>query len=121
MSSAVSKVVTVNLYKKMKNLKFFGFIVSERCFSKSVDNQRKQSNFGNVRFKFNERKQRNGSKVKFFYFYSKISFSNQFSISRVRQWSLQDFDIGRPLGKGKFGNVYLARERTTKFIVALKV
>lgn len=36
-------------------------------------------------------------------------------------WSLKDFDIGRPLGKGKFGNVYLAREKTTKFIVALKV
>lgn len=38
-----------------------------------------------------------------------------------RRWSLDDFDIGRPLGKGKFGNVYLARERQSKFIVALKV
>merc|ERR1712059_70001 len=37
------------------------------------------------------------------------------------QWTLQDFDIGRPLGKGKFGNVYLARERASKYIVALKV
>ncbi|PIK39453.1 Aurora kinase [Apostichopus japonicus] len=36
-------------------------------------------------------------------------------------WSLKDFDIGRPLGKGKFGNVYLAREKQTEFIVALKV
>ncbi|XP_064156483.1 aurora kinase A [Anguilla rostrata] len=36
-------------------------------------------------------------------------------------WSLDNFDIGRPLGKGKFGNVYLARERQTKFILALKV
>jgi len=36
-------------------------------------------------------------------------------------WTLDNFDIGRPLGKGKFGNVYLARERTTKFIIALKV
>ena len=27
-----------------------------------------------------------------------------------KQWSLQDFEIGRPLGKGKFGRVYLARE-----------
>ena len=25
-----------------------------------------------------------------------------------------------PLGKGKFGNVYLAREKRTKFIVAIK-
>ncbi|CAG9864407.1 unnamed protein product [Phyllotreta striolata] len=38
-----------------------------------------------------------------------------------RVWSLNSFDIGRPLGKGKFGNVYLAREKTSKFVVALKV
>ncbi|XP_066151557.1 aurora kinase C-like [Euwallacea fornicatus] len=37
------------------------------------------------------------------------------------KWTLNDFDIGKPLGKGKFGNVYLARERKSKFIVALKV
>lgn len=37
------------------------------------------------------------------------------------KWSLDNFDIGRPLGKGKFGNVYLAREKTSQFIVALKV
>merc|ERR1719483_804314 len=37
------------------------------------------------------------------------------------RWTLDDFDIGRPLGKGKFGNVYLAREKTSKYIVALKV
>ncbi|XP_077982536.1 aurora kinase C-like [Glandiceps talaboti] len=41
--------------------------------------------------------------------------------SKRKKWSLADFDIGRPLGKGKFGNVYLAREKTTKFITALKV
>jgi len=27
-----------------------------------------------------------------------------------RQWSLSDFEIGKPLGKGKFGRVYVARE-----------
>lgn len=37
------------------------------------------------------------------------------------RWTLEDFDIGRPLGKGKFGNVYLAREKKSKYIVALKV
>ena len=37
------------------------------------------------------------------------------------RWKLDDFDIGRPLGKGKFGNVYLAREKASKYIVALKV
>lgn len=41
--------------------------------------------------------------------------------SRRQKWSLENFDIGRPLGKGKFGNVYLARERQSKFILALKV
>ncbi|KAB0796808.1 hypothetical protein PPYR_10869 [Photinus pyralis] len=42
--------------------------------------------------------------------------------SEVRhKWSLADFDIGKPLGKGKFGNVFLAREKKSKFIVALKV
>lgn len=41
--------------------------------------------------------------------------------SSSKRWSLENFDIGRPLGKGKFGNVYLARERQSKFILALKV
>lgn len=31
------------------------------------------------------------------------------------------FEIGKPLGKGKFGRVYLARERSTGFVCALKV
>ena len=34
--------------------------------------------------------------------------------------SLSSFDIGKKLGAGKYGNVYLARERTSGFIVALK-
>lgn len=38
-----------------------------------------------------------------------------------RQWRLSDFDIGRPLGRGKFGNVYLAREKKSGYVVALKV
>jgi len=37
------------------------------------------------------------------------------------KWSLENFDIGKPLGKGKFGNVYLAREKKSHYIVALKV
>jgi serine/threonine protein kinase len=39
----------------------------------------------------------------------------------TKKWSLRDFQIGKPLGRGKFGDVYLARERVTKFIVAIKV
>jgi|Transcript_1937 aurora kinase len=38
-----------------------------------------------------------------------------------KRWQLSDFDIGKPLGRGKFGNVYLAREQKSKYIVALKV
>ncbi|GMT18317.1 hypothetical protein PFISCL1PPCAC_9614 [Pristionchus fissidentatus] len=37
------------------------------------------------------------------------------------RFALDEFDIGRPLGRGKFGNVYLAREKSHKFVVALKV
>ncbi|KAL7298535.1 hypothetical protein TKK_0008311 [Trichogramma kaykai] len=40
---------------------------------------------------------------------------------KKKQWAITDFDIGRALGKGKFGNVYLAREKQSKFIVAMKV
>ncbi|XP_075393809.1 aurora kinase C-like [Tenrec ecaudatus] len=35
--------------------------------------------------------------------------------------TIDDFEIGRPLGKGKFGSVYLARLKKNGFIVALKV
>jgi len=41
--------------------------------------------------------------------------------SPQEEWSLKKFDIGKPLGKGKFGSVYLAREKKHKFIVALKL
>ncbi|KAL7567808.1 hypothetical protein ACA910_000559 [Epithemia clementina (nom. ined.)] len=40
---------------------------------------------------------------------------------RGQRWSLKDFEIGKPLGKGKFGSVYLAREKRSKYIVAIKV
>ena len=41
--------------------------------------------------------------------------------SQGKYWKLEDFEIGKPLGRGQFGRVYLARERRTKYIVALKV
>ncbi|XP_073708379.1 aurora kinase A [Garra rufa] len=47
--------------------------------------------------------------------------SSGLSNTSKKAWSLENFDIGRALGKGKFGSVYLARERQTKFILALKV
>ncbi len=38
-----------------------------------------------------------------------------------KNWTIDDFEIGKPLGRGKFGHVYLAREKKSKFIIALKV
>lgn len=42
-------------------------------------------------------------------------------LSLPKAFHLGMFEIGRPLGKGKFGRVYLARERKSGFICALKV
>jgi len=41
--------------------------------------------------------------------------------SEDRLFTIDDFEFGRPLGKGAFGIVYLARLKKTKFICALKV
>lgn len=38
-----------------------------------------------------------------------------------KRFHLGMFEIGKPLGKGKFGRVYLAKERSTGFVCALKV
>ncbi|KAG6004240.1 Serine/threonine-protein kinase ark1 [Claviceps maximensis] len=48
-----------------------------------------------------------------------LTYHHQPSVPK--QFHLGMFEIGRPLGKGKFGRVYLARERTSGFICALKV
>merc|ERR1719230_564721 len=41
--------------------------------------------------------------------------------SEIPLWTLQDINVGKRLGAGKFGNVYVARERRSGFIFALKV
>ncbi|GJN17513.1 hypothetical protein PR202_gb04588 [Eleusine coracana subsp. coracana] len=38
-----------------------------------------------------------------------------------KRWVLPDFEDGKPLGRRKFGHVYLAREKKDNHIVALKV
>ncbi|CAL2041000.1 unnamed protein product [Caenorhabditis brenneri] len=37
------------------------------------------------------------------------------------KFTIDDFEIGRPLGKGKYGNVYLARTKNERFHCAIKV
>ena len=39
----------------------------------------------------------------------------------IMHFQLQDIDVGKRLGSGKFGTVYVARERRSGFIFALKV
>jgi len=43
------------------------------------------------------------------------------SLFSRRQWTINDFEIGAPLGRGRFGHVYCVREKKSKYIVALKV
>ncbi|ROV98962.1 hypothetical protein VSDG_03715 [Cytospora chrysosperma] len=42
-------------------------------------------------------------------------------LDEPRMFHLGMFEIGKPLGKGKFGRVYLVKERSSGFICALKV
>lgn len=80
----------------------------------SVQDQQKPNNENSegVRDSKNENAQKVSS--------TDMSNANKESQSQKR-WVLTDFDIGRPLGKGKFGNVYLAREKRSTFIIAMKV
>jgi hypothetical protein len=45
---------------------------------------------------------------------------NYREVGVFNKWSLEDFEVGKPLGRGKFGRVYIARERRSEFIVAIK-
>lgn len=40
---------------------------------------------------------------------------------QFRIWTINDFEIGKLLGSGKFGKAYLAREKETKFVIVLKI
>lgn len=41
--------------------------------------------------------------------------------SSSRLWKVNDFTLGKPLGRGKFGNVYYAKQKSTNIPIALKV
>lgn len=51
----------------------------------------------------------------------RLSDLNQMVAVSAKKWHLGMFEIGKPLGKGKFGRVYLAKEKSTGFVCALKV
>lgn len=63
-----------------------------------------------IRSAFRSSRKRNPNK--------KISFKDKLD---QKIWSVNDFDIGRKLGRGKFGKVYLAREKKSSLLVAIKV
>ncbi|ORC92802.1 putative protein kinase [Trypanosoma theileri] len=44
----------------------------------------------------------------------------EYETGKKRMWSLDDFDIARKLDEGRFGKIYLAREKSTKCAVVLK-
>ncbi|KAJ3270641.1 Serine/threonine-protein kinase ark1 [Terramyces sp. JEL0728] len=51
---------------------------------------------------------------------SKLTVQDQ-EKKEPKRWCLDDFDVGKALGRGKFGRVYLAREKKSGYVVALKV
>ena len=74
-----------------------------------------------ARIRYNDSWQLTSTIFKNFFFLQKLIHPELPKGDEKNRWQLSDFEIGRPLGKGKFGNVYLAREKRSKFIVALKV
>ncbi|CAG7853773.1 Serine/threonine-protein kinase ark1; AltName: Full=Aurora-related kinase 1 [Serendipita indica DSM 11827] len=49
------------------------------------------------------------------------SSTSRTALYPTREWRLSSFEMGRPLGKGKFGRVYMVRTKTEpRYIVALK-
>lgn len=51
----------------------------------------------------------------------KTEEDKEFQNINLKKFKIEDFELGMKLGKGKFGNVYLAREKATNYIVALKI
>ncbi|CAF0781439.1 unnamed protein product [Rotaria sp. Silwood1] len=41
--------------------------------------------------------------------------------TKSSSWTIEDFEIGNLLGRGRFGYVYCGREKQTRFVVALKI
>ncbi|KAL0903494.1 hypothetical protein M5K25_027880 [Dendrobium thyrsiflorum] len=54
-------------------------------------------------------------------FFENLLLSSSKVSTMEKRWTLNDFEIGKPLGRGKFGQVYLARDKKSNHIVAMKV
>lgn len=48
------------------------------------------------------------------------SITSHEAYGKPYQWSAKDFELGSPLGQGKFGRVFVAREKKTGYILAIK-
>ncbi|KAL0327520.1 UNVERIFIED_CONTAM: Serine/threonine-protein kinase Aurora-1 [Sesamum angustifolium] len=46
--------------------------------------------------------------------------TSESTTTEKKRWTLNDFDIGKPLGRGKFGHVYLAREKRKRVYLILE-
>jgi serine/threonine protein kinase len=56
------------------------------------------------------------------YVYEMRTSLSKFNLPRKSSsWTIEDFEIGNLLGRGRFGYVYCGREKQTRFVVALKV
>ena len=52
---------------------------------------------------------------------AKVTHEEKKKLPKFKSLSLDDFELGKKLGKGKFGKVYCVRHKTTGYICALKV
>lgn len=77
-----------------------------------ADNQVNNNNFstGQLKSQFNNSPQ-----------ISKTEYAGENNNRKYRDYLLSDFEIGKKLGKGKFGKVYCVRDKKTGYICALKV
>ena len=48
-------------------------------------------------------------------------FNLQTKINPARMWTLENFELGPQIGSGQFSKVFLAREKSTGFICAIKM
>jgi serine/threonine protein kinase len=41
--------------------------------------------------------------------------------ARKKDWCIEDFDVGQHIGTGQFGRAYIAQEKASRHVVALKI